>query len=184
VQATRYPPAPKPKRSQENMSYTIRQMKIGDYTRVYALWKETEELSLEESDSKESLGIYLRRNRGFCFVACDGDQIIGTILCGHEGRRGILRHLAVGRNCRHRGIARALIKQCLSALARAGIRKCNTFVLDGNEEGKRFWENMGWYGLEDNYRTLQTPTVKGKGCCEKISCTGSAKKRAPGALRG
>ncbi len=144
------------------MNYTIRPMKIGDYPRAFVLWEQTEGLSVEESDSKEGIGIYLQRNRGFCFVACDGDQIIGTILCGHEGRRGMLRHLAVGRNYRHRGIARALIKRCLSALARAGIRKCNPFVSDPNEEGKRFWEHMGWYGLEDNYRTLQTPTAKGK----------------------
>ncbi len=141
------------------MNYTIRQMKIGDYRWVLTLWKETEGLSLEESDSKEGIRIYLQRNRGFCFVACDGDQIIGTILCGHEGRRGFLRHLAVGGKYRHKGIARALIKQCLSALARAGIRKCNTFVLDTNEEGRRFWEHMGWYVLEDDYRTLQTPTA-------------------------
>jgi len=141
------------------MNYTIRQMKIGDYPQAYALWEETEGLSLEESDSKEGIGVYLRRNRGFCFVACDDDQIIGTILCGHEGRRGMLRHLAVGRNYQNRGIARALIKQCLSALATAGIRKCNTFVLDANEEGRRFWEHMGWYVLEDDYRTLQTPTA-------------------------
>ena len=141
------------------MNYTIRQMKIGDHPRVSALWKETEGISLDESDSKEGIRIYLRRNRGFCLVACDGDQIIGTILCGHEGRRGILRHLAVGRNYQNRGIARALIKQCLSALATAGIRKCNTFVLDANEEGRRFWEHMGWYVLEDDYRTLQTPTA-------------------------
>ncbi len=78
-------------------------MRIGDYPQIYALWRETEGFSLEESDSKEGIGIYLRRNRGFCFVACDGDQIIGTILCGHEGRRGILLHLSVARNYRHGG---------------------------------------------------------------------------------
>jgi ribosomal protein S18 acetylase RimI-like enzyme len=144
------------------MDDTIRQMKIGDYPRVYALWKETEGLDLEESDSKEAIRIYLKRNRGFCFVACDGDQIIGTILCGHEGRRGILRHLAVSRNYRRAGIARALIKRSLSSLAKAGIEKCNTFVLDANIQGQRFWEHMGWNALEDNYRTLQISTTAGE----------------------
>jgi len=144
------------------MGYRIRQMKIGDYQKVYALWKKTEELSLEESDRKEAMAIYLRRNRGLCFVACKGDRIIGTILCGHEGRRGIVRHLAVSRRHRQRGIARTLISRCLSALGKAGIWKCNTFVLDTNTEGRRFWDHMGWYLLEDNYRTLQTPTTQEK----------------------
>jgi len=140
----------------------MRQMKIGDCRKVYAFWEITEGLSLEESDSKEGMTIFLRRNRGLCFVACNGDRIIGTILCGHEGRRGIVRHLAVSRKYRQRGVARTLINRCLTALEKAGIRKCNTFVLDTNTEGRRFWEHMGWYLLEDNYRTLQTPTTQGK----------------------
>ena len=142
------------------MNYTIRPMKIGDYPRVHELWRETEGLSLEESDSKEAIAIYLQRNRGFCFVACNGDQIIGTILCGHEGRRGILRHLTVRKGYRHAGIARVLIERCLSALAKAGIKKCNLFVLNINVEGRSFWEHMGWHVLEENFRMLQTPTVR------------------------
>jgi ribosomal protein S18 acetylase RimI-like enzyme len=142
----------------KRIKFTIRQMKIDDYPRVLQLWQETESLSLEESDSEEAIGVYLKRNRGFCFVACAGDRIVGAILCGHEGRRGILRHLAVNGDYRNAGIGRALIQRCLSALARAHIGKCNIFVLDTNTEGHQFWEHMGWYALEDNYRTLQTVT--------------------------
>jgi ribosomal protein S18 acetylase RimI-like enzyme len=144
------------------MNYRMRQMRIADYPKVYALWKRTEGLSLDESDSREAIGLYLRRNRGFCFVACNGDRIVGAVLCGHEGRRGILRHLAVTKAERGRGIARALIDRCMSALSRAGICKCNTLVLDSNASGRRFWEHMGWHVLEDNYRTLQTPASKGE----------------------
>lgn len=144
------------------LDYKIRQMTMADYSGAYSLWKRTEGLSLEESDSREAMAIYLGRNRGFCFVACKGDRVIGTILCGHEGRRGIVRHLAISRKYRQRGVARTLISRCLSALGKAGIRKCNTFVLDTNTEGRSFWEHMGWYLLEDNYRTLQTPTAQEK----------------------
>lgn len=142
------------------MNYRIRQMKIGDYRKVCALWKRTEGLSLEDSDSGEKIAIFLRRNRGLCFVACKEDQIIGAVLCGHDGRRGILRHLAVRKADRYRGIGRALITRCLCALARKGITKCNTFVLNTNIKGRRFWEHMGWYVLEDNYRTLQTQIIQ------------------------
>ena len=145
------------------MDYKIRQMTMADYRRAHSLWKRAEGLSLDESDSKEAMAIYLRRNRGLCFVACTGDRVIGTILCGHEGRRGIVRHLAISRKYRQRGVARILIGRCLSALEKAGIRKCNTFVLDTNTEGRRFWEHMGWYLLEDNYRTLQTRTRRERG---------------------
>jgi hypothetical protein len=44
-------------------------------------------------------------------------------------------------------------------LAKEGIMRCNTFVLDENVEGRLFWEHMEWHVLEDNYRTMQTPTA-------------------------
>jgi len=141
------------------MTSKIREMTPDDYEEAYRLWQEAEGLSLEDSDSREDIEIYLRRNRGLCFVACSDHRIVGTVLCGHEGRRGILRHLAVMREFRGRGVARALVSKCLSSLANQGIRKCNTFVLDENIEGRRFWEHMGWHLLEDNYRTMQIPTV-------------------------
>lgn len=144
------------------MDYNIREMTIDDYDEVYHLWEQTEGLSLEEGDSREDIKIYLNRNQGFCFVACVDVRIIGSVLCGHEGRRGILRHLAVKREYRGKGFARALINESLSALYKDGIKKCNTFVLDENVDGRRFWEHMGWYVLEDNYRTVQTSTFQDK----------------------
>ena len=140
------------------MDYVIRRMTIDDYDGAYRLWTQTEGLSLEEDDTRDAIEIYLDRNEGFCFVAVSGSRIIGTALCGHEGRRGTLRHLAVESSFRGKGIARSLVNACLSALADVGIAKCNTFVLDANVEGRRFWKHMGWYVLEDNYRTLQIPT--------------------------
>ena len=140
------------------MEYSIRQMTIEDYEEVYSLWKQTEGLGLEESDTREGIALYLGRNPGLCFVAMVSGAIIATVLCGHEGRRGILRHLVVKPEFRRKGIARSLVKECLAALAKEGIRKCNTFVLDEYPEARRFWEHMGWSLLEDNYRTLQSPT--------------------------
>jgi N-acetylglutamate synthase len=142
----------------KKMDCTIRQMTIGDYDQVYCLWQQTEGLSCGEDDGRDAIDIYINRNQGFCFVACIDREIVGTVLCGHEGRRGILRHLAVGKEHRGKGIARALIEHCLAALAKAGIKKCNTFVLDSNVDGRYFWKHMGWHTLQDNYRTMQIPT--------------------------
>jgi N-acetylglutamate synthase len=140
------------------MSYNIRDMTLDDYSDVCRLWEQTEGMGLEEDDSREAIAIYLRRNQGLCFVACVDGKIVGTVLCGHEGRRGILRHLAVTSDFRKKGVARALVNKCLAALGEQGVRKCNIFVLDENVEGLRFWDRMGWYRLPDNYRTLQILT--------------------------
>jgi len=140
------------------MEYSIRQMTIDDYEEVYSLWKRTEGLSLEESDTREGIALYLRRNPGLCFVATVSGEIVAAVLCGHEGRRGILRHLAVKPEFRRKGIARSLVRGCLAGLAKEGIKKCNAFVMDEDPEARRFWEHMGWSLLQDNYRTVQSPT--------------------------
>jgi hypothetical protein len=64
--------------AQDEMNYRIRQMRIADYPKVYALWRRTEGLSLEGSDSRAAIGLYLRRNRGLCFVACNVDRWSGA----------------------------------------------------------------------------------------------------------
>jgi ribosomal protein S18 acetylase RimI-like enzyme len=144
------------------MKTDIREMTVADYDEVFRLWTETEGISLGDDDTQDRIALYLARNQGLCFVATADGTVVGTVLCGHDGRRGILRHLAVDRRFRRQGIARALIDKCLTALASQGIRKCNIFALDENATGLRFWEHMGWYGLEDNYRTLQTVTNKSR----------------------
>ena len=140
------------------MDYTIRQMTLDDYDKAYSLWDATDGVSLAAEDSRDTLELYLRRNQGLCFVATVDGQLVGTVLCGHEGRRGILRHLAVAPQFRGKGIARTLVNECLSALAREGIHTCNTFVLESNVEGRRFWEHMGWGVHQDRFHLMQTRT--------------------------
>jgi ribosomal protein S18 acetylase RimI-like enzyme len=140
------------------VSYQIRIMSMDDYDGAHRLWSAAEGMSLGEEDSRDGIALYLRRNPNSCFVALDGAEILGVVLCGHEGRRGILRHLAVKRDYRKRGIATSLVRACFDALSAEGIKKCNIFVMDDNEAGLEFWEHIGFYRLQDNYRTLQHGT--------------------------
>ena len=133
-------------------------MSLDDYDSVYRLWSTAEGMSLGDDDNREGIALYLLRNPKSCFVALDGAEIVGVALCGHEGRRGILRHLAVRQEYRRRGIAASLVQSCFEALVAEGIKKCNIFVMDDNGAGMEFWEHIGFYRLEDNYRTLQHGT--------------------------
>ena len=140
------------------MDYTIRQMTLDDYDQAYALWHAIAGIGLDEDDSRNGIALYLRRNRGMCFVASVGEKLIGTLLCGHEGRRGILRHLVVAPEFRGKGIARDLVNHSRAALAREGIRKCNTYVFDSNVDGRRYWEHTGWREHEDEFHLMQIDT--------------------------
>jgi ribosomal protein S18 acetylase RimI-like enzyme len=140
------------------MDCEIREMTLTDYDEVYRLWTRTEGMCLVDDDNREGIAVYLERNQGLCFVALVGGNLIGTVLCGHDGRRGILRHLAVKQEFRKRGIALLLVQRSLAALSQQGIKKCNIFVMDYNNAGLGFWEHIGFYPLPDDYRTLQIGT--------------------------
>jgi N-acetylglutamate synthase len=140
--------------------YAIRPMRLADHGDVHRIWRNAEGICVVEDDSRRGIKLYLSRNRGLCFVATVGARIVGTVLCGHDGRRGILRHLAVVPEFRNIGIGRALAERCLGALARQGVRKCNIFVMDDNPSGMRFWRHLGYRLLADEYRTLQIGTSR------------------------
>jgi ribosomal protein S18 acetylase RimI-like enzyme len=120
-------------------------MTIKDYDAVYALWKSLPGIGLSSADTREVIEQYLVRNAGLSFVARDGNKLIGAVLCGHDGRRGYLNHLAVDPGYRHRGIGHRLADTCLQALKAAGIHKCHIFVYADNANGLPFWETGGWH---------------------------------------
>ena len=126
------------------MSYQIHEMTIKDYDDVLALWRASEGIELSSVDSKESILRFLERNPGLSFVIRDGKQLIGAVLCGHDGRRGYIDHLAVHKDYRRHGLGRSLVGRCLHALMRIGIRKHQLFILDDNKEAIEFWKNIGW----------------------------------------
>ncbi|NCB73655.1 MAG: GNAT family N-acetyltransferase [Clostridia bacterium] len=128
----------------------IRTMEIGDYERVYNLWANTPGVGLNDiDDSKEGIEKYLKRNPNTCFVAESNKKIIGSILSGHDGRRGYIYHAAVLGAERELGVGTALVEAAISALEREGINKAALVVFFSNENGNRFWENRGFIKRDD-----------------------------------
>lgn len=122
----------------------IREMTPQDYDAVYALWEQTEGVGLSAADSRERITRYLERNPGHSFVAVDGAAVVGAVLCGHDGRRGYLHHLAVVPAYRRQGVGRQLVERVLAALQKAGIDKCHLFVFRTNAPALAFWQANGW----------------------------------------
>jgi len=122
---------------------------IESYDEVHSLWKETEEIGLTECDTKEGIRAYLLRNPGMSFIAKDGDVLVGAVLCGHDGRRGYIHHLAVCKDYRRQGLGRQLVDHCLSALKKERINKCHIFIFNTNDKGVDFWKAVGWKQRSD-----------------------------------
>jgi ribosomal protein S18 acetylase RimI-like enzyme len=131
------------------MTITYRTMTLEDYENIYALWNATPGIGLSEADSREGIAQFLEANPGRCFVALSGDELVGAVMCGCDGRRGYLHHLAVRTDRRGQGIGHQLVEECMAALRAIGIAKAHIFVIKDNESGKVFWRNAGWQERDD-----------------------------------
>ena len=125
-------------------------MIIEDYDDVYRLWTLTKGMGLNNlDDTKTGINIFLQRNPNTCFVATFHNEIIGTIISGHDGRRGYIYHTAVSEKFRKKGIGQKLVTSSLSALKTEGINKVALVVFSKNKLGNLFWEKIGFRKRED-----------------------------------
>ena len=123
---------------------SIRALRATDLPAALALWGHSEGIALTESDNLDSLRAFLRRNPGLSSAAFLGGRLVGAVLCGHDGWRGFLYHLAVAREQRRQGIARQLIHRSLDRLRGTGVRRCSIHLLADNASGMAFWRQAGW----------------------------------------
>lgn len=127
----------------------IIEMQPADYDEVYALWSSLPGIGLSQADARENITAFLERNPGLSFVARQTGQLCGTVLGGHDGRRGYLHHLAVHPQYRHQHIGTQLAERCLAGMRAAGIQRCHIFVFQDNQDARRFWESIGWFKRGD-----------------------------------
>jgi ribosomal protein S18 acetylase RimI-like enzyme len=101
-------------------------------------------MGLGPADSAENVTAFLARNPGLSVVAEEAGRLVGTALCGQDGRRGFIYHLALAKEFRGAGTGRALVNWCLEGLRRQGLTRCHIIVYAHNEEGRRFWAHLGF----------------------------------------
>jgi ribosomal protein S18 acetylase RimI-like enzyme len=130
----------------------VAELTLDDYEAFLALIRRIPEMRLREADSREAIGRYLARNSGLSFAAWDGDELVGFALCGHDGRRGYMQHVAVDPRHRGQGIARQMVTRCLDGLAALGIMKTHMDVYGTNDYANAYWQRCGWQRRDDVYR--------------------------------
>lgn len=134
----------------------IRSMTIEDYDQVFALWSGIKGFGIRAvDDSEEGINRFLLKNQDLSVVAEDNGAVIGSILCGHDGRRGTLYHVCVAEEYRKHGVGHEMVLEVVSRLRKEGINKVNLIAFRNNLLGNNFWQKEKFTFRDDlNYYDL------------------------------
>ena len=127
---------------------TTREFGMGDYDDAIALWNCVAGVEICEGDSREEIADYLKRNPGLSRVAQADGKIVGVALCGHDGRRGWIYHLAVAEPYRRRKVGKLLLDDCAKGLRAVGLKRAIILVAGDNPAGHQFWLRNGWEDID------------------------------------
>ena len=130
----------------------IQPMTVGDYDDVRALWMTIRGFGIRTlDDSPADIRRFILRNPTTSVVARAGNRIVGSILCGSDGRQGALYHVCVAREYRRRGIGTKMVGYCMQQLKLMGINKVSLIAFANNDVGNAFWRQIGWKKSDVNY---------------------------------
>ena len=134
------------------MDIQIRTMTIEDYDEVFALWKTIRGFAIRSiDDSFAGIEKFLKRNPTTSVVAMAGERIIGTILCGHDGRCGYFYHVCVHGDFRKENVGERMVEAAKAALKAEDICRVNLVAFKKNKAGNAFWQSLGWNERDINY---------------------------------
>jgi ribosomal protein S18 acetylase RimI-like enzyme len=120
-----------------------------DYSQVITLWQNAGTgIHVRRSDEKEEITRKLQRDPDLFLVAEADGRIIGTVLGGFDGRRGMVYHLAVDDMFRKKGIGTALMTELEKRMKRKGCIRTYLLVTRDNLDAIQFYESTKWEQMD------------------------------------
>jgi ribosomal protein S18 acetylase RimI-like enzyme len=122
-----------------------------DYDACLQLWTSMEKgVHVGPSDSAEEIRKKLSRDPDLFLIAELKGRIVGTVIGGYDGRRGLIYHLAVALDFREQGIGSQLMAEVEKRLQAKGCLKCYLIALSNNLGAMRFYEHLGWHEMTED----------------------------------
>ena len=122
-----------------------------DYDEVRQFWEGVEKgIHVGPSDAPAEIQKKIQRDPDLFLVAEKNHKIVGTVIAGFDGRRGMIYHLAVAASLRGQGVGSRLMSEVEARLRAKGCLKCYLIVLRDNEAAVNFYEGLGWGLMEQD----------------------------------
>ncbi len=140
-------------RKEQNPRVKIREFQYPeDYPAALYLWENAGPgINLRKSDEAEEIQKKIERDPDLFLVAEADGRMIGTVIGGFDGRRGLIYHLAVEAGTRKSGVGSQLMDEVERRLKAKGCIKCYLLVTTDNENAMRFYEKRNWERMDSIY---------------------------------
>lgn len=133
-----------------NPPIQIREFRFpSDYEQVFELWRGIEKgVHVGRSDTLTEIEKKIMRDPDLFLVAESHGNIVGAVMGGFDGRRGLIYHLAVASPFRGQGIGSSLMEDVESRLRAKGCLKCYLLVTLDNTEVAHYYMQRGWQHID------------------------------------
>lgn len=119
-----------------------------DYLPVVDLWERSGPgIHIGRSDTPEEIAKKIQRDSDLFLVADFQQEIIGVVIGGYDGRRGMIYHMAVDKEYRRIGVGTALMKALEGRLREKGCLRSYLMVRKDNAAAQ-FYEKKGWQAMD------------------------------------
>ena len=116
-----------------------------DWQAVHALWARCGPgVQFSRSDEPLEIQKKLQRDPDLFLLAERNGQVIGAVMGGFDGRRGLVYHLAVAPEDRQHGIGEALMNELEARMKAKGCLKSYLLVTRENADVLAFYRARGW----------------------------------------
>ena len=127
------------------MSLSIADLLLSDLAEAIALWDSIPELNFPVAfDTPERLTRFLQKNQGLSTIARIDGEMVGALLCGHDGRHGFFYHIGVKPQLRRQGVAARMVERSFEKLREEHNDACFLFTSKFNKGAQAFWKAMGF----------------------------------------
>lgn len=120
-----------------------------DYPALIELWKSSGPgVRIGRSDSEQEIQKKFQHDPDLFLVAEIEGEIIGSVVGGFDGRRGLIYHLAVAPELRGRGLGQLLMDEVESRLRAKGCIRSYLLVTRDNPDALNFYARRGWETMD------------------------------------
>jgi ribosomal protein S18 acetylase RimI-like enzyme len=119
------------------MAVQISEVRLTELPQVMSFWAGITGATPDQEAAK-LLAESIRRQPDLSLCARDQDQLIGVLLCRHDGRRGYIHYLALAPHVRNTELARQLVDKSLAKLQAHGANTCRIRLGNAHDSARLF----------------------------------------------